>query len=73
MTPEQKTRLLTEHDELAQRLDKLNPFLASDAFTALGAEDRALLVIQRDLMNAYRLVLCRRIELHDDVQSTLAV
>jgi len=62
MNPEQKIRLLTEAQEVAERLNKLNTFLASDAFPKLPREDKDLLYSQQRSMSKYVQILGKRLE-----------
>jgi hypothetical protein len=62
MTVEQKTRLLAETQEIAERLNKLNTFLASDVFPKLPREDKDLLYSQQRVMSKYVQILGKRLE-----------
>lgn len=62
MTADQKARLLTEAQETASRLNKLNTFMASDAFPALAREDKDLLYSQQRVMSKYVQILGKRLE-----------
>ena len=54
-------RVAEERQALCDKLNKLESFIAGDAFAKLPAEDRDLLQEQRDCMRTYRDVLVRRI------------
>lgn len=54
-------RVVAEYKELRERHAKLYAFIASDTFITLPEEDRELLVIQENLMDALSFVLARRI------------
>lgn len=61
MQPHQE-RVVTESNELREKLSKLTAFISvGDTFDTLDEEDRALLRKQRDLMGDYLDVLCERI------------
>lgn len=62
MTEEQRERLLTETQETAGRLNKLNAFMASDAFPKLPREDKDLLYSQQRVMSEYVQILGKRLE-----------
>lgn len=62
MSDEQKMRLLTETQELATRLNKLNTFMADPAFPKLPREDKDLLYEQSRVMNQYVQILGKRLE-----------
>lgn len=62
MSPEQKARLLAETQETADRLNKLNAFMASDAFPKLNREDKDLLYSQQRVMSKYVQILGKRLE-----------
>lgn len=62
MNLEQKARLLAETQETAGRLNKLNAFLASDAFPKLPREDKDLLYSQQRVMSKYVQILGKRLE-----------
>lgn len=54
-------RVVTERDELAGKLGKLNEYLGGSAFTLMPPEDQALLRIQAALMGVYLETLEKRI------------
>jgi hypothetical protein len=62
MTPEQRDRLLTETQEVAARLNKLNAFMATDAFPHLPRPDKDLLYSQQRAMSKYVQILGKRLE-----------
>lgn len=62
MNEEQKARLLTETQETAARLNKLNAFMATDAFPSLPREDKDLLYSQQRVMSKYVQILGKRLE-----------
>lgn len=62
MSPEQKDRLLAETRETADRLNKLNAFMAGDAFPKLPREDKDLLYEQQRIMSRYVQILGQRLE-----------
>jgi hypothetical protein len=62
MNPEQKIRLFTETQEVAERLNKLNTFMASDVFPKLPREDKDLLYSQQRVMSKYVQILGKRLE-----------
>ena len=62
MNEEQKQRLLEETRETADRLNKLNLFMATDAFPKLPREDKDLLYSQRRTMCKYVQILGKRLE-----------
>jgi hypothetical protein len=55
-------RLLTETREVATRLNKLNTFMATDAFPLLPREDKDLLYSQQRVMSEYVQILGKRLE-----------
>jgi len=61
MNEEQKQRLLAETRETAERLNKLNSFMATDAFLKLPREDKDLLYSQQRVMSEYVQILGARI------------
>jgi len=63
MNEEQKQRLLAETRETAERLNKLNSFMATDAFLKLPREDKDLLYSQQRVMSEYVQILGARIRL----------
>lgn len=54
-------RVLTEHDELQGRLDRLTTFLSSTAAESIDPTQRALLHLQHAIMVSYLEVLQMRI------------
>ena len=62
MKKEQMDRLLAETQETAERLNKLNSFMATDAFPELPREDKDLLYSQQRVMSEYVQILGKRIE-----------
>jgi len=55
-------RVVAEQKELQEKLIKLDAFMDGHTFTGLAAEDRKLLIIQREYMANYNEVLRARIE-----------
>lgn len=62
MSPEQKERLLDETRQTADRLNKLNTFMAGNAFPSLPREDKDLLYEQQRTMSRYVQILGQRLE-----------
>ena len=62
MSPEQKERLLDETRQTADRLNKLNAFMAGDTFPKLPREDKDLLYEQQRTMSRYVQILGQRLE-----------
>jgi len=62
MNEEQKARLFTETQETAERLNKLNVFMGSDAFPSLDRSDKDLLYEQQRAMSLYVQILGKRLE-----------
>lgn len=62
MKPEQRARLLIETQETADRLNKLNAFMADTAFPKLPREDKDLLYSQQRTMSEYVQILGKRLE-----------
>ena len=62
MNEEQRARLLAEAQETAARLNKLNSFMASEAFPLLPREDKDLLYSQQRIMSKYVQILGKRLE-----------
>lgn len=62
MTADQRARLLAETQETAARLNKLNAFMATDAFPKLPREDKDLLYSQQRVMSEYVQILGKRLE-----------
>jgi hypothetical protein len=57
-----QSRLLAETQETAARLNKLNAFMATDAFPKLTREDKDLLYSQQRVMSEYVQILGKRLE-----------
>jgi hypothetical protein len=55
-------RLLTETQETAGRLNKLNTFMAGDIFPTLAREDKDLLYEQQRAMSTLVQILGKRLE-----------
>lgn len=62
MNSDQQARLLTETQETAARLNKLNAFMADPAFPKLAREDKDLLYSQQRVMSEYVQILGKRLE-----------
>ncbi|GEM_PF-3188837 len=62
MNQDQIDRLLSETQETAERLNKLNQFMASDIFPTLPREDKDLLYSQQRVMSEYVQILGKRLE-----------
>lgn len=62
MSEQQKARLLTETQETAARLNKLNAWMASEHFPKLAREDKDLLYSQQRVMSKYVQILGKRLE-----------
>jgi hypothetical protein len=62
MNEAQKARLLAETQETADRLNKLNAFMATDMFPKLPREDKDLLYEQQRVMSKYVQILGKRLE-----------
>jgi hypothetical protein len=62
MSEEQRARLLAETQETAGRLNKLNAYMATDAFPKLPREDKDLLYSQQRVMSKYVQILGKRLE-----------
>ena len=58
-----KSRLELEKVELDEKLSKLTSFLDSDKSDELDFKAKALLIIQKNIMNAYSNVLDARLKL----------
>ena len=56
-------RLEIERDEVAERLNKLQRFMNSDAFEKLDCDNRNLLYCQEIEMTEYHSTLCKRLTL----------
>jgi len=58
-------RLITEKDELEDKLDKLNSFIANNSlFSKLNDYEKTLMVIQLNTMMQYSYILGERIKLN---------
>jgi len=58
-------RLITEKDELEDKLDKLNSFIANNSlFSKLSDYEKTLMVIQLNNMMQYSYILGERIKLN---------
>ena len=55
--------LLTETQEVAARLNKLNAFMASDEFPKLHRAEKDLLYSQQRVMSKYVQILGKRLEM----------
>ena len=62
MNQEQIDRLLLETQGTAARLNKLNAFMATDAFPSLKRADKDLLYSQQRVMSEYVQILGKRLE-----------
>lgn len=60
MQPYQE-RVVVEHKELHDKIDKLIVFIDSDYFKQLDSDDQSLLKEQLDIMMKYRSILIKRI------------
>jgi len=58
---EVQERLLSETQETAVRLNRLNVFMASDVFPKLEREDKDLLYSQQRVMSKYVQILGKRL------------
>lgn len=54
-------RVVNEHKELTERIDKLGMFLKTDQYRALDTEEQRLLLTQEYYMRHYALTLEHRI------------
>lgn len=63
MDQEQKSRLIAEAQETANRLNKLNSFMSGDVFPTLLRENKDLLYSQQRVMSEYVQILGQRIEI----------
>lgn len=59
MQPYQE-RVVVEHKELHDKIDKLIVFIDSDYFKQLDSDDQSLLKEQLDIMMKYRSILIKR-------------
>lgn len=55
-------RLHIEHDELREKLIKLNEFIKTDFFESLDYEERTDLELQQSVMRTYLLILSKRLK-----------
>lgn len=55
-------RVVEEQTSLQEKLVKLDDFMTTQTFTDLEAEDRKLLILQREYMANYNEILFARIE-----------
>ena len=55
-------RMIIEHQELNNKIDKLGEFICSEEFNSLNYKQRILLNMQLNIMIEYSLVLTERIE-----------
>ena len=55
-------RLHIEHDELREKLIKLNEFIKTDFFESLDYEERVDLELQQSAMRTYLLILTKRLK-----------
>jgi hypothetical protein len=62
MLENSKTVLLTETQEVADRLNQLNASMADGAFAKLPREDKDLLYSQQRVMSKYVQILGKRLE-----------
>lgn len=65
-----QNRVIDERQQLRERLDKIENFLAGDLFRSLSHEEGVLLWAQRGAMAQYLAVLDRRVALWKDSIST---
>jgi len=65
MAYDYRSRLLDETRTLAEKLNKLNLFMASDAFPKLPREKKDLMYEQCRIMNSYVQILGKRLELEN--------
>ncbi len=56
-----KARLFVEHEEVCDRLKKLEMFIQTPQFRQLDEVDQALLLKQENVMNQYEIVLNKRV------------
>jgi hypothetical protein len=56
-------RLIEEHKQLSERLDKLVAFLEGETFKYLPSAEQVLLRLQRQQMTAYQSTLVQRLAL----------
>ena len=58
-----KDRIIQEAKELEERIEKLSKFLGTDMFHSLLDEHQTLLLKQNTVMQSYRDILRRRLQL----------
>ena len=58
-----KNRVIQEVSELEERIEKLSKFLGTDQFHSLADEQQTLLLKQNTVMQSYRDILRRRLQL----------
>lgn len=58
-----KDRLVTEHSELSEKIEKLSNFLESERFSDIDKEQQELLKQQYQVMLEYQQILIQRIKL----------
>jgi hypothetical protein len=58
------TRLIDESTELEDKIEKLRSFTLTQQFDDLNEENRALLILQGEIMNSYFTCLQERIRLN---------
>jgi vacuolar-type H+-ATPase subunit E/Vma4 len=58
------TRLIDESTELEDKIEKLRSFTLTQQFDDLNEANRALLILQREIMNSYFTCLQERIRLN---------
>lgn len=61
-------RIVTESDELSERLNKLNAFLMAEKFKELPAIEQQLLKRQQQAMVEYSMALFARVSLFVDLK-----
>jgi hypothetical protein len=57
-----KERVLIETQDLAEKINKLNTFMATNMFAKLDREDKDLLYEQQRAMSVYLQILGKRLE-----------
>lgn len=65
---EAKQRVFVEIAELREKVKKLQAFLTSEAFKKLDEDNQILLVEQGHIMNAYLIVLVKRISIWKELE-----
>lgn len=63
MIPDYLKRMITEKEELEKKLVSLGTFTRTKEFRELPQYERSLLLQQRDLMEEYKIILQKRIEI----------